>query len=96
VSTVGKIYCQVLPILGVLSLQYLFGVSEIPNFSVTPMDLCYLSKLQIFILYLNKNIAKIRDMFKRGEKLPNCCCFYWQILFFCCFEHLFESQDDSF
>jgi hypothetical protein len=28
--------------------------------------------------------------------LPNCCCFYWQILFFCCFEHLFESQDDSF
>jgi hypothetical protein len=84
------------PILGVLSLQYLFGVSEIPNFSVTPMDLCYLSKLQLFILYLNKNIAKIRDMFKRGENCQTAAVFIGRFYLFCCFEHLFESQDDSF
>jgi hypothetical protein len=34
------------------------------------MDLCYLSKLQLFIFYLNKNISKTCDMFKGGKK--NC------------------------
>jgi hypothetical protein len=70
VSIVAKIKCQVLPILDVIRLQYLFGVAEIYAtlfsaqflyFFVTPTEL---SKLQLFILYLNKNIAKIRDMFK--------------------------------
>jgi hypothetical protein len=33
------------------------------------MDLCYLYKLNLFVLYLNTNILKIRDMFKGGEKI---------------------------
>jgi hypothetical protein len=33
------------------------------------MDLCYLYKLQLFILYLNKNIAKIHDMLMGGKKI---------------------------
>jgi hypothetical protein len=33
------------------------------------MDLRYLYKLQLFILYLNKNITKIHDLFKRGENI---------------------------
>jgi hypothetical protein len=35
---------------------------------VTPMDLCYLFKLQLFILYLNKYITKFLDLFKGGGK----------------------------
>jgi hypothetical protein len=90
-STLSKIKCQVLPILGVLRLQYLlellksvqyFLVHEFSYFSVTPMDLCYLYKLQIFILCLNKNSAKICFMFKGVKKSPNSCCFYWMILSF--------------
>jgi hypothetical protein len=33
------------------------------------MDLCYSYKLQLFILYLNKNIAKFLDMLKGGQKI---------------------------
>jgi hypothetical protein len=78
VSTIAKIKCQVLPIFNVLRLQYLFGVAEISTtlfsaqffiFLITPMDPCYLYKLQLFILYLNKNIAKIRDMLMGDEKI---------------------------
>jgi hypothetical protein len=48
VSTIAKIKCQVLPILDVIRLQYLFGVAEICTallvhdlsyISITPMDL---------------------------------------------------------
>jgi hypothetical protein len=76
--TVAKIKCQVLPILDVKRLQYLFEDAEICialfsalffMFSVTPMDLCYLNKFQLFILYLNKNITKICDLFKGGGKI---------------------------
>jgi hypothetical protein len=64
--------------------------------SVNPMDLCYLSKMPIFILYLNTNIAKIHDMFMGGEKIRQTAIFLLADSVFCCFEHMFESQDDSF
>jgi hypothetical protein len=46
------------------------------------MDLLYLSKLITLIIYLNKNIAKIRDMFKGGKKLCQTAAVYMQILSF--------------
>jgi hypothetical protein len=36
---------------------------------VAPMDMRDLSKLQLFILYLNRNIANICGIFKGGEKI---------------------------
>jgi hypothetical protein len=33
------------------------------------MDLCFLYELQLLILYMNKSIAKIRDILKEGEKI---------------------------
>jgi hypothetical protein len=59
------------------------------------MDLSYLYKLQLFILYLNKNIEKIGDMFKGANKFAKLLLFLLADSVFCCFEHLFESQDDS-
>jgi hypothetical protein len=46
-----------------------FLVHDFSYFYVTPMDLYYLYKLQLFILYLNKNITKILDLFKWGRKI---------------------------
>jgi hypothetical protein len=88
-------------------MQYLFGDAKICAalfsarffifFSVTPMDLCYLYKLQIFILYLYKNITNIRDTCLRGaEKFAKLLLFLLIDFVFCYFERLFESQDDSF
>jgi hypothetical protein len=51
-------------ILSFWNLRSTFWCTKFLIFSVTPMEMCYLSKLQIFILYLNKNITKIRDLFK--------------------------------
>jgi hypothetical protein len=59
------------------------------------MDLCYLYKLKLFILYQNKNITKIRDLFKGGEKFIKQLLFLLTYFFFCFSERLFESQDDS-
>jgi hypothetical protein len=60
------------------------------------MDLRYLYKLKLFILYLNKNITKILDMFKRGRKFAKLLLFLLADSVFYCFKHLFESQDDYF
>jgi hypothetical protein len=60
------------------------------------MDLCYLCKFQIFILYLNKNITKISDLFKGGAKILQVAAVFMADFVFCCFEHLFEFQDDFF
>jgi hypothetical protein len=46
-----------------------FLVHNFSYFYVIPMDLCYLSKFKIFILYLNKNIANIHDLFKGHGKI---------------------------
>jgi hypothetical protein len=55
------------------------------------MDLQNLLKLQLFILYMYKNQQKILICLK-GEKIRQANAGS----VFCCFEHLFESQDDSF
>jgi hypothetical protein len=52
--------------------------------------------MKLFILYLNKNIAKLCDMFKGVEKFSKLLLFLLGDYVFCCFEHSFESQDDSF
>jgi hypothetical protein len=59
------------------------------------MDLCYLYKLQIFILYLNKNIKNVICL-RGAEKFVKMLVSLLTDFVFCCFEHLFESQDDSF
>jgi hypothetical protein len=46
-------------------------------------------------IYAQKS-AKIPDMFKGGEKFDKLMLFLLTIYVFCCFEHLFESQDDYF
>jgi hypothetical protein len=65
-------------------------------FYVTPMELCYLSKLQILILYLNKNNRKILTYFRGAKKIIKLLSFLLVDSVFYYFEHLFESHDISF
>jgi hypothetical protein len=60
------------------------------------MDMYYLYKLKLFILYLNKNLTKDHDLFKGVEKFIKLLLFLLTDFVFYCFERLFESQDDSF
>jgi hypothetical protein len=62
--------------------------------SVTPMELYYLSKLQIFICYLNKNIEKNCNMFKGGEKIRQASAiFFVSSIYLSLNMILFESFD---
>jgi hypothetical protein len=43
-----------------------------------------------------KNHKKVPDMFKGGTKICQAAVVFFTYSVFCCFERLFESQDDSF
>jgi hypothetical protein len=60
------------------------------------MDLRNLLKLQIFILYMCKNQQKFLTCLTGAKKFAKLLLFLLTDSVFCCFEHLFESQDDYF
>jgi hypothetical protein len=66
------------------------------NFFVTLLTLKNLLKLQLFIPYMLKKSEKNSDMFKGGKKIAKLLLFSMIDSVFCCFEHSFEPQSDSF
>jgi hypothetical protein len=91
--------------LDVLRLQYLFGVAEIcialssAHFlfhfhnSYGPVEFTEVET--IHPLYTQQSTKNL-DMFKGAKKLAKLLLFLLTDSVFCCFEHLFESQDDFF
>jgi hypothetical protein len=43
-----------------------------------------------------QKLAKIPDMYMGGKQILQAAAIFIDKSVFCCFEHLFESQDDSF